>query len=183
MRGHLWAGLVIIAAIAATAVCDEDAPPAAAAGDSLPLIREPRIFAYYSTTKMTKLKTHTATGISTCMSTAGKSFSTKVCQGRKKRMALDKLKYDEAIDTILDGTIEDSENVREKRSINEDDAASSQSNHDEVAGDDDRVKRALTIWSTDYSTLTLTSTKKISSYTLTVSVFCTTAGFKATCFF
>ena len=69
--------------------------------------------------------------------------------------------------------------IREKRSSVDE----SEVNHDEGSADVNRVERALTIWSTNFETLTLTSTGTLSKWTMSVSVFCTTSGFAETCFF
>lgn len=168
MRNQIWLGFVVLAVCATTIFCEDDAS------------REPRIFAYYSTTKMTKLTTVTKTAISTCFSTAKNVVA---CSGRKKRMKLSDLQFAikelQDFQSELDSTIEDSANVREKRSS----LGESVPNNDEGSADLNRVERALTIWSTDFSTITLTSTATLSSYTLTVSAFCTTAGAAMSCFF
>ncbi|XP_066979531.1 uncharacterized protein [Macrobrachium rosenbergii] len=55
----------------------------ASSGSSTGDTREERLFAYQTTTSVTKLTTVTVTGLSTCLSTA-----TGSCLGRKKRMAV-----------------------------------------------------------------------------------------------
>merc|ERR1712106_746806 len=133
--------------------------------------------------KMTKLVTVTKQGVSTCLSSAQKQKkATTLCKGRKKRMTLSDLKYTDDLEYMqgeLDSTFEDSANVREARSSVDE----SEVNNDEGSQVDvNRVERALTIWSTDFETLTLTSTEALSKWTISVSVFCTTSGFAETCF-
>merc|ERR1712106_296865 len=177
MRLQICLGFVIMAALTSTVFGDKDADK------NVDPAREPRIFYYYYTTKMTKLVTVTKQGVSTCLSSAQKQKkATTLCKGRKKRMTLSDLKYNrdpEYMQGELDSTFEDSSYVREARSS----VDGSEVNHDEGSADVNRVERALTIWSTDYETLTLTSTNTLSKWTLSVSVFCTTSGFAETCFF
>merc|ERR1712106_1192160 len=173
MRLQICLGFVIMAALTSTVFGDKDADK------NVDPAREPRIFAYYSTTKMTKLVTVTKQGVSTCLSSAQKIATPKICTGRKKRMALPDFKYTDDMQGDLDSTFEDSANVREARSS----VDGSEVNDDEGSQVDvNRVERALTIWSTDFETLTLTSTAVLTSWTISVSVYCTTSGFAETCF-
>ncbi|XP_042867494.1 uncharacterized protein LOC122250211 [Penaeus japonicus] len=135
--------------------------------------REERIFAYYSTTSVTSLATVTITGLSTCLSTA-----TTACLGRRKRTAfssfaeLENEKEDEAI--ALDGSQADEgadeELSRGERSLGEDQQ------------EKDRDGKRLTIWSTNFTTLTLTSTFAQPSTTVTASALCAAPGVTAGCF-
>ncbi|CAL4131804.1 unnamed protein product [Meganyctiphanes norvegica] len=164
-------GFVLLAALAVTALCDVDEKGVEEA-------REPRIFAYYSTTSMTKLTTVTKTDISTCLSSVAKHKLQ--CDGRKKRrVALEDLKFDLVnIENEINSGMENSDNVREERLYQP-------FNQGEDSFDVDKNNRegkALTIWSTNFSTITITTTSIMKKSTVSVSVFCTTIGFAQTCF-
>merc|ERR1712106_742919 len=79
MRPQICLGFVLIAALTSTVFGDKDADK------NVDPAREPRIFYYYYTTKMTKLVTVTKQGVSTCLSSAQKQKkATTLCKGRKE---------------------------------------------------------------------------------------------------
>ncbi|XP_068242833.1 uncharacterized protein [Palaemon carinicauda] len=127
--------------------------------------REERLFAFHSTTSITKLTTVTVTGLSTCLST-----KTGNCLGRKRRAfargALDFEPLEDGSDFDLAG------------SRTEDFEAQRPSSADEGA----RSAKELTIWSTAYTTITLTSTSILPSTTVTASALCLVSGISQTCF-
>ncbi|XP_027217675.2 uncharacterized protein [Penaeus vannamei] len=135
--------------------------------------REERIFAYYSTTSVTSLTTVTITALSTCLSTA-----TTACLGRKKRAGISsfaELENERDDDPInLEGSqSDDIEEVHSqvKRSF--------EGEQEEEPG---RDGKRLTIWSTNYTTLTLTSTSVQPSTTVTASALCIAPGVNQGCF-
>ncbi|XP_047490633.1 uncharacterized protein LOC125040160 [Penaeus chinensis] len=135
--------------------------------------REARIFAYYSTTSVTSLTTVTITGLSTCVST-----TTAACLGRRKRAVFN--------------TFAELENERDDQPINLD--GSQGDDADEVPSrversldgeerdDQGREGKRLTIWSTNFTTLTLTSTSVQPSTTVTASALCAAPGVTQGCF-
>ncbi|XP_037802720.1 uncharacterized protein LOC119597260 [Penaeus monodon] len=135
--------------------------------------REARIFAYYSTTSVTSLTTVTITGLSTCVST-----TTTACLGRRKRAAfssfaeLENERDDQPIN--LDGSQGDGADevhARAERSLD-----------GEESEDEGRDGKRLTIWSTNFTTLTLTSTSVQPSTTVTASALCAAPGVTQGCF-
>ncbi|XP_027217668.1 uncharacterized protein [Penaeus vannamei] len=130
--------------------------------------REKRLYAYFSTTTSTKVTTATITDISTCLST-----KTGNCNGRrKKRMAMSYIEdLEQMNDSGLDSTKQtDDLEVRFERSA--DDV--------EQADRDGRV--LLTIWSTEYTSITVTSTSVLDSTTITASALCLAPNVAKTCF-
>ncbi|XP_063599671.1 uncharacterized protein LOC134775984 [Penaeus indicus] len=126
-------------------------------------LREKRLVAYYSTTSSTAVTTVTITDISTCLST-----KTGNCNGRrKKRLALNYIEdLEQMNDTPLDSTqLEENIEVRHERSA-----------------DGEREGKILTIWTTYFSTLTVTSTSVLASTTVTASALCLAPNVAKTCF-
>ncbi|KAK7026644.1 hypothetical protein SK128_015456 [Halocaridina rubra] len=135
--------------------------------------RGERIFAYYTSTSLTRLVTTTITAISTCLSTNA-NVPPPNCVGRKRRAAVDKaLELDDISDDIfeLDSSQKDLEG---------DDEASRMAR--EIADDTDRSGRKLTIWSIAFTTLTVTSTSIFAGTTVTASILCALAGFAQSCY-
>ncbi|XP_037802726.1 uncharacterized protein LOC119597266 [Penaeus monodon] len=128
-------------------------------------LREERLVAYFSTTSSTTLTTVTITDISTCLST-----KTGNCNGRrKKRLSFNYIEDLEQMNDIpLDSTqqVENFE-VRHERSAD---------------GEGDREGKILTIWTTYFSTLTVTSTSVLASTTITASALCLAPNVAKTCF-
>ncbi|XP_071525302.1 uncharacterized protein [Panulirus ornatus] len=130
--------------------------------------REERIFAFYTTTSITRLATTTITALSTCLSV----LTGTACTGRKKKSAffnLDILEELASLPVELVGsqTDEDLE------------SGSSQFSQNIVEG---RNGKKLTIWSTNFTTLTITSTSYLAGTTVTASALCTAPGLTAGCF-
>ncbi|KAK7085220.1 hypothetical protein SK128_015450 [Halocaridina rubra] len=130
-------------------------------------MRGKRVFAYYTSTSVTRLITTTITAISTCLSTV----ATPSCTGRKRRspskisMNVDKSFADKPeLEASVD-TIEDLEDGYPR-------------SPDEVS----RQGRRLTIWSTAYTTVTVTSTSALAGTTVTASLLCAVAGLGASCY-
>ncbi|XP_066979533.1 uncharacterized protein [Macrobrachium rosenbergii] len=125
--------------------------------------KEARIFAFYSTTSQTRLTTTTITGLYTCLSTV----TTPACLGRKKRMFLRsaQLDVDElGDDGSLAGSLGESETGPGK------------------SEDSLRQAKKLTIWSTAFSTITITSTSVLAGTTVSASALCAAPGLTAGCF-
>ncbi|XP_042887743.1 uncharacterized protein LOC122263399 [Penaeus japonicus] len=124
--------------------------------------REERIFAYYSTSSITHLTTTTVTGLETCL-----SVSSAACTGRRKRGLSSKLSElavkEASVDLEGSKSDEADEDLRAKR-------------------DTEKDGRAFTVWSTVYTTLTMTSTSILASTTITASALCSASGLTATCF-
>ncbi|CAL4102682.1 unnamed protein product, partial [Meganyctiphanes norvegica] len=147
--------------VAVLVFCLLHVDPSVADGDSSNS-RQSRVFAYYSTTSYTRLTTATITGISTCLSTAAAA----ACAGRRKRRnaGLDLLNDLDNDMNILETSVNGNEELedRDKRSL-----------EDEKV---DREGRILTIWTTAFQTLTLTTTSLLSGTTITASAYCTGAN-------
>jgi len=121
--------------------------------------RQSRVFAYYSTTSYTKLSTVTISAISTCLST---TTTATMCK-RRKRRSLDELAdlFDMEDDVnVLETSVNEDPEDREKRSPLEDEQT-------------DRDGKILTIWTTDFATITLTTTSPVAGTTVTASAYCT----------
>ncbi|XP_064086240.1 uncharacterized protein LOC135201309 [Macrobrachium nipponense] len=131
--------------------------------------RTGRIFAYYSTTQVTKLTTVTITGLTTCFSTASQAAQ-GACQGRKKRVMPSAIDADllnmevEGLDGSLGEEFEAGDLVKRE------------------AQDPSREGKKLTIWSTNYTTITVTSTSIQSLTTVSATALCTYPNQSQTCF-
>ncbi|XP_042867495.1 uncharacterized protein LOC122250212 [Penaeus japonicus] len=129
--------------------------------------RDERHLLYFSTTSITKISTVTISDISTCLSTA-----TSSCNGRRKRLALtyiEDLEEMNAADTPLDSTqLQEDIEVRQLRSAD--------------SADEQREGKKWTIWSTAYTTLTVTTTSILPSTTVTASALCLAPNVAKTCF-
>ncbi|XP_068242834.1 uncharacterized protein [Palaemon carinicauda] len=134
--------------------------------------RDQRIFAFYSTTSQTRLTTTTITGLYTCLST----IATPTCLGRKKRMFIRSPKFDDADEL---GPAESS-NLDGSFPSDEDDAALERS--ERSAEENNRKGMKLTIWSTAFSTITITSTSVLAGTTVSASALCAATGITAGCF-
>ncbi|XP_064086750.1 uncharacterized protein LOC135201622 [Macrobrachium nipponense] len=128
--------------------------------------RDARIFAFYSTTSQTRLTTTTITGLYTCLSTT----TTPACLGRKKRMFLRSTQLG-AEDLDEDGTLNGSLEETGK------DLGLGAKNPDSH-----RQAKKLTIWSTAFSTITITSTSVLAGTTVSASALCAAPGLTAGCF-
>ncbi|CAL4131803.1 unnamed protein product, partial [Meganyctiphanes norvegica] len=180
MSGVLLLLLVaVVLGVDATTPDEEGLPSASRAGVNIVRkpgmaslasdVRQGRVFAYYSTTSYTKLSTTTVSRLSTCLSVT----SSGACTGRKKRSVFRIVG--------LDDTETDEEGMELLGSKRDDEIESTVRVQDGIEEDkkDERKRRNITIWSTAFSTLTLTSTSYISGTTVTASALCTglsTAG-------
>ncbi|CAL4144549.1 unnamed protein product [Meganyctiphanes norvegica] len=147
-----------------------------AAQDNQQQARDARVFAYYSTTSFTRLSTTTITAISTCLSvtTAG------ACTGRKKRRSISD--FDAFDINNLETNIVDS-SLEVETTLEDDMLEGSHRAARDVGGDSvGREGRVITIWTTGFSTLTITSTSYIPGTTVTASALCIQSGVTAGCF-
>lgn len=136
--------------------------------------RGERIFAYYTSTSLTRLVTTTITAISTCLSTA--EAGSPVCAGRKRRSFSDKAMQ---LDGVKLDNIDLSSSQTDLESWNEPGPRVSR----EVQNDGhDKEGRRLTIWSTAFTTLTVTSTSALAGTTVTASILCAVIGIGQSCF-
>ncbi|KAK7026639.1 hypothetical protein SK128_015451 [Halocaridina rubra] len=124
-----------------------------------------RIFAYYSTTSVTKLTTTTITRLSTCLSS---SASIVNCQGRKKR----------AVSTLIEADLDQVKENELTGSLEED----FNTDHIEKRDASSRSGRKLTIWSTNFTTITITSTSVLASTTVTATALCNYPGLTISCY-
>ncbi|XP_066979010.1 uncharacterized protein [Macrobrachium rosenbergii] len=131
--------------------------------------RTGRIFAYYSTTQVTKLTTVTITGLTTCFSTASQAAQ-GACQGRKKR----------AVPSAIDADLLNKEVEGLDGSLGEEFDAADLVKRE--AQDPSREGKKLTIWSTNYTTITVTSTSIQSLTTVSATALCTFPNQSQTCF-
>ncbi|XP_047490114.1 uncharacterized protein LOC125039850 [Penaeus chinensis] len=128
-------------------------------------LREKRLFAYFSTTSSTTVTTVTITDISTCLST-----KTGNCNGRrKKRLALNYIEDLEQMNDIPLDSTRQVENIEVRQVRAADDAG-------------EREGKVLTIWTTHFSTLTVTTTSVLASTTVTASALCLAPNVAKTCF-
>jgi len=154
------AWLVCAVVLVASALSGQ--PAASSAAEESKDSRAGRVFAYYSTTSYTRLSTVTITGLSTCVST---TTTATACKRRKRRhVALD-----------LFSEIGDELNLLESSANEEVEERADRVKRDLVDEPQavDREGRILTIWTTAFQTLTLTTTSIISGTTVTASAFCT----------
>ncbi|XP_064086238.1 uncharacterized protein LOC135201308 [Macrobrachium nipponense] len=142
----------------------------ASSGSSSGDSREERLFAIHTTTSVTKLTTVTVTGLSTCLSTA-----TGSCLGRKRRMAMPSA-------LNLEVLLGDSEADLAGSRTDSFEAAQPLFAGDTEEGGNRRKQRELTVWSTAYTTITITSTSILASTTVTASALCLVSGISQTCF-
>ncbi|XP_068242835.1 uncharacterized protein [Palaemon carinicauda] len=131
--------------------------------------RAARLFAFYSTTQVTKLTTVTITGLTTCFSTASQAAQ-GACQGRKKR----------TVPSAIDADLFDMEVGGLAGSLGEDFEAEDLVKRE--VPEPAREGRKLTIWSTNYTTITVTSTSIQSLTTISATAICTYPNQSNTCF-
>lgn len=136
-------------------------------------VRKERLFAYYSSTSITILVSTTITAISTCLSTARPGAT--ACVGRKRRLVDDKSMQ---LDEFQLDNVELSSSQAELESWDEAGPRVTK----EVQKDDGRKGRNITIWSTIFTTLTITSTSAMTGTTVTASILCAMAGLVQSCF-
>ncbi|XP_047490679.1 uncharacterized protein LOC125040184 [Penaeus chinensis] len=129
--------------------------------------RGERIFAYYGSTTTTRLLTSTLTALSTCLSTFP---GAPACKRRKRRSAVITAIGDEDPEASLslDGTLADVADLEEL----------SRQQRDALERDD----RRLTIWTTNFTTLTLTTTSYLAGTTVTATAYCLTPLLAQSCF-
>ncbi|XP_042888768.1 uncharacterized protein LOC122264117 [Penaeus japonicus] len=126
-----------------------------------------RILAYYGSTTTTRLLTSTLTALSTCLSTAD---GAPACKRRKRRSAVISSMSDEVPEAspALDGALADVADLEEL----------SRQQRDALERDD----RRLTIWTTNFTTLTLTTTSYLAGTTVTATAYCLTPLLAQACF-
>ncbi|XP_047490116.1 uncharacterized protein LOC125039852 [Penaeus chinensis] len=128
--------------------------------------RGERIFAYYTSTTTTRLTTSTLTALSTCLSILGTATA---CRRRKRRAGrLESIEDEDIAALELEGSVKSVESLEEL----------SQQQRDFFQRDD----RKFTIWTTGFTTLTLTTTSYIAGTTVTATAYCITPGLTAGCF-
>ncbi|XP_063599573.1 uncharacterized protein LOC134775894 [Penaeus indicus] len=128
--------------------------------------RGERIFAYYTSTTTTRLTTSTLTALSTCLSILATATA---CRRKKRRAGRLETIDDEDIAALdLEGSVRSAESLEEL----------SQQQRDFLQRDD----RKFTIWTTGFTTLTLTTTSYIAGTTVTATAYCLTPGLTAGCF-
>ncbi|XP_018016338.1 uncharacterized protein LOC108673071 [Hyalella azteca] len=142
----------------------------AALGDSQDLIlgqREAKLLAFFRSTSLTSIATSTKFALSTCWST-----SNVACSGRRKRRALISPKHD--------AVRELEENLRLDSSVAlpGESSASFVDNNNGV----ERSGRKLTVWTTGFTTVTITTTSYYAGTTVSISALCTIPGMSASCF-
>ncbi|XP_042214660.1 uncharacterized protein LOC121861159 [Homarus americanus] len=132
--------------------------------------RQSRVFAYYTSTSVTRLATTTITALSTCL-----SVDTAACVGRKRKSAFKNMEF---LEDVLHwpGELSGSQDFLEETQEGEEEPEVSQ----KVV--EDRDGRKFTIWSTNFSTLTVTSTSYLAGTTVTASALCSAPGVTAGCF-
>ncbi|KAK7026642.1 hypothetical protein SK128_015454 [Halocaridina rubra] len=134
--------------------------------------RDERIFAFYTSTSLTRLVTTTITAVSTCLSvTTG--VGAPACTGRRRRSSMDKLMNLEEPDTTMTSLDTSQESIED---LSRDGRAVTPETPN------DRSSRKLTIWSTNFTTLTVTSTSALSGTTVTASLLCVLPGAVNSCF-
>ncbi|XP_069972397.1 uncharacterized protein [Penaeus vannamei] len=165
-------GVVVVGVAAGDATADDLSPPKdlspSEEHESLDEDsgRGERIFAYYTSTTTTRLTTSTLTALSTCLSILADA---PACRRRKRRAGRLAAIDDEDIASLdLEGSVRSVESLEEL----------SQQQRDFLRRDD----RKFTIWTTGFTTLTLTTTSYIAGTTVTVSAYCVTPGLTAGCF-
>ncbi|KAG7173113.1 uncharacterized protein LOC121861160 [Homarus americanus] len=163
------AGVMGLAAVIAV---PEVARPLASVGLMGDTEREHRIFAFYTTTSSKALATVTITALSTCVSTVAGT----PCTGRKKKAIIDNMQIfvDDSLNT---GTLSLSGSQ-----VNDDEDLGIQMERQEREVVNERDGKKLTIWSTNISTLTLTSTSYVAGTTVTISALCAAPGVTQGCF-
>ncbi|KAK7026641.1 hypothetical protein SK128_015453 [Halocaridina rubra] len=130
--------------------------------------RDERIFAFYTSTSLTRLVTTTITAVSTCLSiTTG--VGAPACTGRRRRISLDNLMKLEEPDTDMTNLDASEESIED---ISRQGQATTRG----------RMERKLTVWSTNFTTLTVTSTSALSGTTVTASLLCVIPGAVNSCF-
>ncbi|XP_018016337.1 uncharacterized protein LOC108673070 [Hyalella azteca] len=127
--------------------------------------RSGKLLAYYTTKTKNLFATTSISVLSTCF-----SATNTACTGRRKKRSLDRgvdvTGFDMPSSTNLDGTVQEP----------------SEPNYATGNVSGDRDPKKFTIWSTLFSTYTLTSTYYFSGTTVTISGACSIAGMGSSCF-
>ncbi|XP_042214659.1 uncharacterized protein LOC121861158 [Homarus americanus] len=127
--------------------------------------RKMRLFGVVSSTSVTLFASVTVTSLTTCL-----SVSATPCLGRRKRDSF-KLMKDDEVNDLLSSYLDSSH----KENHEADDPSSTSSG-------EDRTGKAFTIWTSFFTTLTITSTVAQGGTTITASALCSAPGLTAGCF-
>jgi len=134
-------------------------------GQSSPSLRDAKLLAFFSSTTITSVATTTKLALSTCWST-----SDKACTGKRKRRAIFMpknvvLSDDANTGALLEGSVDGSDLPFMP-----------------IEEGSQRQGKKMTIWSTGFTTVTVTTTSYYSGTTVTVSALCTVSGVTQNCF-
>nr|XP_045623697.1 uncharacterized protein LOC123773819 [Procambarus clarkii] len=155
--------------------------------------RSQRLFGFLTTTSVTRIASTTITAVTTCL-----SISATPCLGRRKRALFANILRDAAIQNANPSSslesskaeefrVEGAFNPQEEAEVtweeggadgeNDDDGENGNSN-----GGNSKKGRALTIWTSLFTTITITSTVAQAGTTITASALCSAPGAVAGCF-
>lgn len=128
--------------------------------------RDAKLLAFFSSTTITSVATSTKLAVSTCLSTTAAA-----CTGRRKRRTVflpKNIGFSEISDS--DGMLEGSLDGKDLPLMPIEE------------GPNTRKGKKMTIWSTGFTTVTVTTTSYYSGTTVTISALCTVSGQTQQCF-
>ncbi|XP_069951002.1 uncharacterized protein [Cherax quadricarinatus] len=149
-------------------------------------VREERLFGVISTSSVTRIASTTITALTTCL-----SVSSTPCLGRRKKSVMKLLLAQTDENETPFFSLESSKamefDVDEQRHQEDEEEERGNGGEDaeEEADESSKIRKkrgALTIWSSVFTTITVTSTVAQAGTTITASALCSAPGIVAGCF-